>query len=116
MAANPIADFFTKYHAVPIAVGPGVERIAYESATDNALIGHVEGDCRAWDEKGLPAHVRLDVQNRLTEARDELWKRMGRFGVGGVDYTADAEPDGLRPLRRAWHAACVRVGFGPSNT
>ncbi len=116
MAANPIADFFTKYHAVPIQVARGVERIAHEAATDDALCGHVEGDCRAWDEKDLPAHVRLDVQNRLTEARDDLWKRMKRFGVGGVDWTAAAYPDGYLPLQRAWHAACVRVGFGPSNT
>jgi hypothetical protein len=110
---DAVTSFFAKYHAVPVAADRrGVERIAYEAATDAALCGHADGNCRGWDEADLPAHVRLDVQNQLLAIRDECWKRMQRFGV---DYTVDAEPEAMAPLRRAWYAACVRVGFGPSN-
>lgn len=114
MTADPtVSAFFAKYHAAPVTTSRrGVERIAYEAATDAALIGHAEGNCTAWDQADLPAHVRLDVQNQLLAIRNELWNRTRRFGVGGVDYLGIGPPE-LVALTRAWWNACTRVGFGP---
>lgn len=125
MTPDPvIAGFFAKYHAIPIAYGRGVERFAYEAATDTALCGHADADCRAWDELTLPAHVRLDVQTRLLEIRGELWRRMARLRAAalaaGSDEMCCEERHGPNPtaaarlltsLQRAWHEAVERVGM-----
>jgi hypothetical protein len=116
---DAFARFCRDHHAVPIAVGLGVERVAYETATDAALVGHAEADCRAWDDVTLPSHVRLDVQERLTAIRVELWRRLHlphrldpvTGDVLTVIGDEAADPQGVRPIRRAWYAAATRVGF-----
>ena len=111
---DALRDFFRRHHAVPVTAGRGGDRIDYPAATDAALCGHAAADCAAWDST-LPGYVRLDVRNRLIAIRGECWRRLPRYGVGGVDYTMADQPEGLAPLRRAWYAACVRVGFGPGR-
>lgn len=122
---DAVKSFFAKYHAVPVTTSRrGVERIAYEAATDAALIGHAEGNCSAWDTTDLPAHVRLDVQNELLAIRAELWRRMARLRAAakaaGSEEMCCEERHGPNPtaaarlltsLQAAWHQTVKRVGI-----
>lgn len=121
---DAVKNFFAKHHAVPVVTPRrGVERIAYEAATDAAMIGHAEGNCAAWDQTELPAHVRLATQNELVAIRGELWKRMAAMRAGaatrGSEELVIEERYGPNPtplavaftaLQAAWATVIRRVG------
>lgn len=100
---DAVKSFFAKYHAVPANdAGP-----QFDKASDAALLGWAEGDCKAWD-RTLSGPDRKTLQNRMVEIRRELWTRIQAFGE--IDF--GNEPEARKPIRRAWHAVCMRIGFG----
>ena len=83
MTPDPvIAGFFRKYHAVATTRTGDSD---YATATDAALIGHADADCKAWD-RTLPADVRLQVQNRLARIGAEVLRRKGRLTWDDAQY------------------------------
>jgi len=97
---DAIKSFFRKHHAVP-ANDHGPQ---YPLASDEAIIGHAERLCKAWD---ADESSRPEMLPDMKDLRRETFKRA----------IASQPPVWRRDKQRsrlvaAWYGICERIGFG----